>query len=70
MHIDSAPQPCPHCARSTVLATYHWGRQWVHVGTWRPQCGWPGWTPGGRQTEDVEPLKLAEATPVGSAPGA
>jgi hypothetical protein len=41
--IDSAPQPCPQCQRPTVLASYTWGRQWVHVGTWRPQCGAPSW---------------------------
>jgi ribosomal protein S27AE len=39
MWIDSAPQPCPRCSRSTVLATWRWRRQWVHVGTWRPECG-------------------------------
>lgn len=38
MWIDSVPQPCPRCARSTVLATLRWRRQWVHVGTWRPEC--------------------------------
>jgi len=21
-----------------VLATLQWRRQWVHVGTWRPEC--------------------------------
>ncbi|TKG72188.1 MULTISPECIES: hypothetical protein [Prauserella] len=43
MPIDSHPQPCPHCRRPTVLMSYHWGRQWVHVGTWRPRCGAPTW---------------------------
>jgi hypothetical protein len=43
MTIDSAPQPCPRCQRPTVLASCTWGRQWVHLGTWRPQCGAPSW---------------------------
>ncbi|WP_155849084.1 hypothetical protein [Amycolatopsis vancoresmycina] len=38
MWVDSTPQPCPRCSRSTVLATLQWRRQWVHVGTWRPEC--------------------------------
>jgi hypothetical protein len=43
--IDSAPQPCPHCQRPTILISYWWGRQWAHVGTWRPHCGSPPWAP-------------------------
>lgn len=43
MTIDSVPQPCPKCQRTTVLVSHTWGRQWVHVGTWRPQCGAPAW---------------------------
>ena len=69
MHIDSPPQPCPRCSRSTVLATYHWGRQWVHVGTWRPQCGWPGWAPGGSSAAEAIGRAAEPATPVGSASG-
>jgi hypothetical protein len=36
--VDSPPQPCPRCTRPTVLVTHAWGREWVHLGTWRPQC--------------------------------
>ncbi|MEV7096651.1 hypothetical protein AB0M80_27735 [Amycolatopsis sp. NPDC051045] len=43
MSIDSVPQACPQCQRPTVLVSRTWGRQWVHVGTWRPQCGVPSW---------------------------
>ncbi|MEV6877342.1 hypothetical protein [Amycolatopsis sp. NPDC051128] len=43
MPIDSAPQVCPQCQRPTVLVSHAWGRQWVHLGTWRPQCGAPPW---------------------------
>ncbi|MDQ7805456.1 hypothetical protein Q5425_17040 [Amycolatopsis sp. A133] len=43
MSIDSVPQTCPRCRRPTVLMSHAWGRQWVHVGTWRPQCGNPHW---------------------------
>ncbi|MBA0124370.1 hypothetical protein H0B56_02310 [Haloechinothrix sp. YIM 98757] len=41
MAIDSTPQPCPRCVRPTVLVSYPWGRQWLHLGTWRPQCDAP-----------------------------
>jgi hypothetical protein len=41
--IGGAPQPCPQCQRPTVLMLHGWGRQWVHVGTWRPQCGALSW---------------------------
>jgi hypothetical protein len=41
--IGGPPQPCPHCHRPTVLMLHGWGRQWVHVGTWRPQCGALSW---------------------------
>lgn len=41
MAIDSTPQPCPHCLRSTVLFTRAWGREWLHVGTWRAHCERP-----------------------------
>ncbi|GGM49883.1 hypothetical protein GCM10012275_20990 [Longimycelium tulufanense] len=41
MYIDSTPQPCHRCVRPTVLATYSWGRQWVHVGSWRKECEAP-----------------------------
>ncbi|SNR42761.1 hypothetical protein SAMN06265360_105220 [Haloechinothrix alba] len=41
MAIDSTPQPCPRCVRPTVLVSYPWGRQWLHLGTWRPQCEAP-----------------------------
>jgi hypothetical protein len=41
--IGGAPQPCPHCQRPTVLMVHGWGRWWVHVGTWRPQCGHLSW---------------------------
>ncbi|MCF6427601.1 MULTISPECIES: hypothetical protein [Amycolatopsis] len=43
MKVDSPPQPCSRCHRQVVLAGYSWGRQWVHLGTWRPQCGPPSW---------------------------
>ena len=46
MFVDSTPQPCPQCVRPTVLATYGWGRRWVHVGTWRSQCGGQATRPG------------------------
>lgn len=39
MTIDSAPQPCPHCMRPTVLVTNRRGREWLHVGTWLARCG-------------------------------
>jgi hypothetical protein len=55
MFVDSSPQPCPQCARPTVLATYGWGRQWVHVGTWRPQCG----------DEATQPKRLADLAATG-----
>lgn len=41
MPIDSTPQPCPRCSRSTVLISYPWGRQWAHLGTWQPHCERP-----------------------------
>jgi hypothetical protein len=41
MHVDAAHQPCPHCARPTVLVTDRVGRRWLHLGTWRTQCGPP-----------------------------
>jgi hypothetical protein len=43
MNVDSPPQPCPRCQRPVLLAGFSWGRQWVHLGTWRPQCGPPAW---------------------------
>lgn len=43
MKLDSTPQPCPSCQRPVSLASYSWGRQWVHLGTWRPQCDPPVW---------------------------
>lgn len=43
MWIDSEPQPCSRCQRSIVLATFTWGRQWLHLGTWSPQCDPPMW---------------------------
>ncbi|SHG62679.1 hypothetical protein [Streptoalloteichus hindustanus] len=43
MSVDSTPQPCPHCLRPTVLVSHGWGREWVHLGTWRRQCGAPVW---------------------------
>lgn len=46
MAIDSLRQPCPACFRSTVLISHWWGRQWTHVGTWRPGC-----EPAGRDRE-------------------
>jgi len=38
MPIDSTPQPCPRCLRTTVLVSYPWGRQWLHAGTLRAEC--------------------------------
>lgn len=43
MKLDSTPQPCQSCQRPVLLASYSWGRQWVHLGTWRPQCDPPAW---------------------------
>lgn len=43
MKLDSTPQPCPSCQRPVLLASFSWGRQWVHLGTWRPQCDPPAW---------------------------
>jgi hypothetical protein len=56
MHDDSAHQPCPHCARPTVLATDGLDERWIHLGTWRTQCGPPE-------------LAWLEAEMVGMAPG-
>jgi hypothetical protein len=44
MSVDSVPLPCPRCCRQSVLVTYGCSRQWVHVGTWRPDCAGPGWS--------------------------
>ena len=57
MPIDSAPQTCPQCRRPTVLVSQAWGRQWVHVGTWRPQCGIPSWAvrAAGNETRPPHP---------------
>lgn len=54
MKIDSPPQPCEHCQRPVVLGGFSWGRQWVHLGTWRPQCGPPSWA-AARNRETSKP---------------
>jgi hypothetical protein len=41
MYVDSAHQPCPHCARPTVLITDCLERQRLHLGTMRAECGPP-----------------------------
>jgi hypothetical protein len=56
MPIDSTPQPCLRCLRPTVLVTRSWGREWIHVGTWRSQCGGHlGW----RRPAGVQPWSPA-----------
>lgn len=43
LKVDSPPQPCHRCHRPVVLAGLNGGRQWVHLGTLRAQCGPPNW---------------------------
>lgn len=39
--LDAEPRPCPRCSRPIVVATFPWGKQPVHTGTWSVQCGEP-----------------------------
>jgi hypothetical protein len=61
MNVDSTPQPCPRCHRPVLLAGYSWGRQWVHLGTWRPQCGPPSWV-GRYPDAGSDPRDLPQAS--------